>query len=69
MSGVPVLKGTRLPADTLVSNVESFMELDGMCKDEAIDATLEAFPQIPGGKSTLRSLLAYQVTHLPQLQF
>lgn len=69
VSNAPVLKGTRLPADTLVSNVESFVELDGMSEDEAIDATLEAFPEIPGGRSTLRSLLAYQVTHLPQLQF
>ena len=68
VSGVAVLKGTRLPADTLVSNVESFVELDGMSEDQAINATMEAFPEIPGGEGTLRSLLAYQAMHLPQLQ-
>lgn len=66
--GAPVLKGTRLPADTLTGNVESFMELAGMTEDQAIDATLECFPGTPGGKETLRALLDYQEAHLHQLQ-
>ena len=69
VSGGPVLKGTRLPADTLVENVEPFMELDGMTEDEAIDATLDCFPATPGGKDTVRGLLAYEASHLRQIQF
>ncbi|MGI4828809.1 MAG: DUF433 domain-containing protein [Janthinobacterium lividum] len=68
VSGAPVLKGTRLPAEALIANVESFLELEGMSEDQAIMATLEIFPGIPGGEGTLRSLLAYQAMHLPQLQ-
>ena len=67
VSGAPVLKGTRLPADTLISNFESFIELEAMGEHEAIDATLEAFPGIPGGKTTLRALLNYQASHIIQL--
>ncbi len=71
--GAPVVKNergelTRLPADTLTGNVESFMEIDGMTEDQAIDATLECFPATPGGKDTLRKLLAYQESHLNQMQ-
>lgn len=62
--GEPVLKGTRLPADTLVSNVESFMELSGMTEEQAIDATLKSFPDVPGGAETVRRLLAYHESHL-----
>ena len=68
VSGEPVVKGTRLPADTLIGNVEAFEELEGMSEDQAIEATLEAFPSTPGGKDTLRALLAYQAEHLHQLQ-
>ncbi len=68
VSGAPVLKGTRLPADTLVENVEAFEELEGMSEDQAISATLEAFPTTPGGMETIRTLLAYQAAHIPQLQ-
>ena len=68
MSGAPVLKGTRLPVDALVENVEAFEELEGMSEDQAIEATLEAFPSTPGGKETIRTLLAYQAGHIPQLQ-
>lgn len=62
--GTPVLKGTRLPADALVENVEAFRELKGMTEDEAIDATLECFPDTPGGKDTVRKLLVYEKLHI-----
>ena len=64
--GTPVLKGTRLPADTLVGNVEAFMELSGMTEKQAIEETLEQFPHTPGGAETIRQLLAYQEAHLLQ---
>jgi hypothetical protein len=60
VSGAPVLKGTRLPVDGLVENVESFMELEGMSEPDAIEATLEQFPDTPGGKETLRALLGFK---------
>jgi hypothetical protein len=71
--GAPVIKDekgelTRLPADTLVENVEAFMELSGMSEDQAIAATLDSFPSTPGGAETIRQLLAYQEAHLRQLQ-
>ena len=71
--GAPVMRSesgelTRLPVDALVGNVESFMELDGLSEDAAIEATLEQYPNTPGGAKSIRTLLAYQASHLPQLQ-
>jgi hypothetical protein len=71
--GAPVMKDekgelTRLPVDTLVENVEAFMELEGMTEDQAIEATLDCFPGVHGGKDTLRKLLVYQDAHLSQMQ-
>jgi len=71
--GTPVVRDecgrlTRLPANTLVENVEAFMELEGLSEDAAIKATLEQFPSTPGGAPTIRALLAYQAAYLPQLQ-
>jgi hypothetical protein len=68
LHGAPVLKGTRLPADTLVENVETFQGLDGMTMDQPVDATLNCFPNTPGGKDTLRKLLAYNESHLHEAQ-
>ena len=65
--GTPVLKGTRLPSDALVENVESFIEADGLTVDEAIAETLDCFPGTPGGADTIRALLAYQESHSHQL--
>jgi len=65
--GEPVMKGTRLPADTLVGNVEAFQDLQGMTEEQAIDATLQCFPDTPGGQETLRALLRYQEARLHQL--
>jgi len=71
--GAPVLKNERgelprLPADTLVENVEAFMELQGVTEDQAIEATLDCFPGVHDGKDTLRKLLAYQETHVNHMQ-
>jgi uncharacterized protein (DUF433 family) len=66
--GEPVLKGTRLTPDALIDNVEAFMELRRMSEPEAVQATIEQFPGIPGGAETIRQLLAYQETHTHELQ-
>jgi uncharacterized protein (DUF433 family) len=68
VSGAPVLKGTRLTPETLVENVEAFIELRGMTEAEAVEATLKQFPGTPGGAETIRQLLAYQEAHPHQLQ-
>ncbi len=65
--GEPVFKGTRLPAFTITDNVEAFMELSGMSEEQAIEATLESFPTIPGGAEGIRAVLAYQ--HAREAQF
>ncbi len=67
-AGELVLEGTRLTPDSLVSNVESFMELRGMSEPEAVEATLQQFPATPGGADTIRKLLAYQEAHLHEFQ-
>ena len=53
--------------DTLVGNVEAFIELEGMSEDQAIDATLDCFPGTPDGRDTLRKLLTYQ--ELPKVLY
>ncbi len=66
VSGAPVFKGTRLPADTIVDNVDAYME-EGMTLNEAIRATLDDFPGVPAGGAGVRRLLAYRDAHDPRL--
>lgn len=56
VSGVPILKGTRMPADAIVENYES-----GLPADEIA----EVF-ELPA--ESVRSLLAYAVAHNPALK-
>ena len=58
VSGAPVFKGTRLPADTIVDNVDAYME-EGLTLNEAIQATLDDFPGVPSGEVSVRKILAY----------
>jgi uncharacterized protein (DUF433 family) len=62
VSGAPVLRGTRLPAETLLDNVDGYMD-EGQSLEQAIFSTLESFPSTPGGAETIRTLLAYRETH------
>ena len=68
VSGAVVFKGTRLPVEAIVENVDAFMELDGLTEDGAVTATLECFPSVPGGADGIRAVLAYRETHDHQLQ-
>ena len=65
VSGAPVFKGTRLPADTIVDNVDAYME-EGMTLDEAIRATLDDFPGVPDEEAGARAVLAYRDAHEQQ---
>ena len=68
VSGAVVFIDTRLPVDTIVENVDAFMEIDGLSESAAVDATLECFPSVPGGADAIRRVLAYREAHQPQLQ-
>ena len=65
VSGTPVYKGTRLPVETIVENVECYVE-DGLSIDQAIRETLESFPTVPGGAEGIRAVLAFRAAHEPQ---
>jgi hypothetical protein len=60
---VPNLSAFPGAADTLVANVEAFIELKGLTELHAIEATLDCFPGTPGCADTIRKLLAYQEAH------
>lgn len=68
VSGEVVFKNTRLPVETIVGNVDAFMEIDGLSEDRAIEATFQSFPSVPGGVYGIRTVLAYRAAHEPQLQ-
>jgi len=56
MSGRPVVKGTRILADTIVEDAEL---------GESVDAIHENYPSLPTGK--IRMLLAFVQSCKPQL--
>ena len=68
VSGAVVFKDTRLPVESVVENVDAFMELEGMTEAQAVDATLECFPSVPGGADAIRAVLSYREAHEHQLQ-
>jgi uncharacterized protein (DUF433 family) len=68
VSGEVVFKNTRLPVETIVGNVDAFMEIDGLSEDGAIEATFDCFPSVPGGMNGIRAVLAYRAAHEPQFQ-
>jgi uncharacterized protein (DUF433 family) len=65
--GEPVFKGTGLPVDTMVDNIDAYLD-EGLSLDDAISETLENFPTVPDGPAGIRSLLEYRDAHERQLQ-
>jgi uncharacterized protein (DUF433 family) len=65
--GEPVFDGTRVPVETAIENYYAYREMQGMSHEEAIKATLESFPTIPGAEG-LRTVLAYEAAHEHQFQ-
>jgi uncharacterized protein (DUF433 family) len=65
--GEPVFDGTRVPVETAIENYYAYRELQGMSDEQAVQATLESFPTIPGAEA-LRTVLVYEATHEHQLQ-
>ncbi len=66
VNGAPVFKGTRLPASTVVENVDAYMD-EGLSLEQAIKATLESFPTVPDGSEGVRGVLSYRDAHEHQL--
>jgi uncharacterized protein (DUF433 family) len=57
VGGRPVVKGTRIPADTILNDEEL---------GATVDETLESFPSLT--LDTIRSIRAYGHSHKPLLQ-
>ena len=57
--GDAVFKGTRMPVEGAIEDVLANQELCGMSEDDAIRATLDSHPTIPG-LDALRAVLAYE---------
>lgn len=55
LGGEPVIKGTRIRAQTIIDNFEA---------GSPIDEIAENWPEVP--KKTLNGILAYYQSHLPQ---
>jgi uncharacterized protein (DUF433 family) len=68
VSDVVLFKGRRLPVDTILENVDAYMENQGLSQEQAIAKTLESFPTVPDGADGIRAVLAYREAHEPQLQ-
>jgi uncharacterized protein (DUF433 family) len=65
--GTPVFSGTRMPVEDAIENYFAYRELQGMSDEEAVEATLDSFPTIPGAEA-LRAVLAYEQSHEHLLQ-
>jgi len=65
--GESVFKGTRLPAWTVVDNIDAYMDA-GRSFEEAIAETLENFPTVPHGADAIRVVRASLDAHEHQLQ-
>ena len=57
VSGVPLLKNTRLPVDAITGNYDAFRD-EGLSPDEAIAETLDCYPE--AGTDAIRAILEYR---------
>ena len=65
VSGVPLLKNTRLPVEAITGNYDAFRD-EGLSPEAAIAETLDCYPE--AGHQTLQALLAYRAAHQLQAQ-
>jgi uncharacterized protein (DUF433 family) len=65
VSGAPLLKNTRLPADAITGNYDSFLD-EGLSPDEAIAETLDCYPE--ASIDTIKAILKYRAEHQFQAQ-
>jgi len=63
VSGVPLLKNTRLPVDAITGNYDAFRD-EGLSPEAAIAETLDCYPE--AGREAIRAILQYRAEY--QLQ-
>jgi uncharacterized protein (DUF433 family) len=63
VSGVPLLKNTRLPVEAITGNYDAFCD-EGLSSDAAIAETLDCYPE--AGIDAIKSILSYRATHQAQ---
>jgi uncharacterized protein (DUF433 family) len=65
VSGVPLLKDTRLPVDAITGNYDAFRD-EGLSPEAAIAETLDCYPE--AGLDAIKAILNYRATHQLQAQ-
>ena len=65
VSGVPLLKNTRLPVEAITGNYDAFRD-EGLSRDAAIAETLDCYPE--AGLDAVKAILNYRDEHLLQAQ-
>jgi uncharacterized protein (DUF433 family) len=65
VSGVPLLKNTRLPVEAITGNYDAF-RAEGLSPDAAIAETLDCYPET--SVEAIKALLDYRATHQFQAQ-
>jgi uncharacterized protein (DUF433 family) len=65
VSGVPLLKNTRLPVDAITGNYDAFCD-EGLSPDAALAETLDCYPE--AGLDVIKAILAYRAAHQFQAQ-
>lgn len=65
VSGVPLLRNTRLPVEAITGNYDAFLD-DGLSPHLAVAETLECYPQ--AGMNAILEILRYRETHHLQAQ-
>jgi len=65
VSGVPLLKNTRLPVDAITGNFDAFRE-EGLSPEAALAETLDCCPE--AGTEAIKAILTYREAHQFQAQ-
>jgi len=65
VSGVPLLKNTRLPVEAITGNYDAFRD-EGLSQDQAIAETLDCYPE--AGIQNIKAILDYRAAHELQTQ-
>jgi uncharacterized protein (DUF433 family) len=65
VSGVPLLKNTRLPVEAITGNYDAFRD-EGLSPDAAITETLDCYPE--AGLDAIKAILDYRDEYRLQAQ-
>jgi uncharacterized protein (DUF433 family) len=65
VSGVPLLRNTRLPVDAITGNYDAFIN-EGLSHDEAVAETLDCYPE--AGLDGINAILNFRAEHRFQPQ-